>query len=500
MINRITPNSFTSSMSTGAKEKLDGTDKHASQKTSTRDSSSSSIDTFGFKNFTSEDLTPEGKIPIIITNKDKKSIDRLKGDIAKNFSSSQASVKDELPLVNGIKVEVDPYNFRKLMKSLPKKSKVVLDSKIKFPTPKEIKEKMKQPDANERPALDISNSTLGLNRLWEKGYTGKGVGICIIDSGIYPHEDFEGRIKGFKDIKSNKKKPYDPYGHGTHIAGVAAGSGIASAGKYRGVAPDADIIGVRITSVNDAIKGIQWAIENKDKYNIRVINMSLGDYPIRSYKDDPWAQAAKKAWDEGIVVVVAAGNEGPGEGTISTPGIHPDLITVGAIDDENTPEREDDHMARFSSRGPTTPDKITKPDLVAPGVDIYGPLAPGSTLDTPDLPHDEGKYIALSGSSMSTPLVSGLAALLIQANPDLKPADIKKILVSTADKYLPNADENDQGAGLVDPMESLEVALGKKKPRVIASNETSSNLPMLIADNLPGKTKKSKKAGYTDRA
>ena len=485
MINHINRGSFMASMRTNkhSKPSNEARNQHDIQH---EDDVDALVDTIAYRRLTPEDMTPDGKIPIIITGEKSGDLSRAKTEIAKGFSIDEAKFRDELPLVDGLKVDVKPEKFRQLMKALPKGTNVVLDSKIKFPKPEYFTPETKNKSREERPSLDIANSTLGINRLWDQGYTGKGVGICVIDSGIHPHKDFGDRIKGFVDMNDGQLKPHDPYGHGTHVAGIAAGSGVESNGKYRGVAPDADIVGVRITSVTEAIKGIQWAIEHKDEYNIKVINMSLGDFPIKSYKTDPWAQAAEKAWEAGIMVVVAAGNEGPGEGTVSTPGIDPKVLTVGAIDDQNTPEREDDTMSLFSSRGPTTPDGLVKPDVVAPGVEIFGPLSPGSTLDTDDLPHVENKYVAMSGSSMATPIVSGLAALLIQANPDLSNDEIKKIMMETAENYIPGVKPTDQGAGLVDPLESLQVALQKKKGEAkditsIVKKEDYS--PILVSDN-----------------
>ncbi|MFP4498442.1 MAG: S8 family peptidase [Vulcanimicrobiota bacterium] len=481
MINRITPNSFTSSMKSRRAEQSREGSGHNYFISDTVDMGQASI--AGLNRLTSDDLTPEGKIPIIISNKKKGGLNKLKGEIARKFNVNDATLKEDLFLVDAMKVEVKPGNLRELMKYLPQDTEVVVDNKIKFPIPAELKKYPR--DTANRPTLDMANSTLRMNLLWDKGFTGKGVGICVIDSGIHPHKDFDDRIKAFVDMNENKASPHDSYGHGTHVAGIAAGSGASSAGKYKGVAPDADIVGVRITSVSEAIKGIQWAIENKDKYNIKVLNVSLGDFPIKSYKEDPWAQAAEKAWDKGLVVCVAAGNEGPGEGTVSTPGISPKVITVGAMDDKNTAKREDDTMSLFSSRGPTTPDGIEKPDVVAPGVEIFSTLSPNSTLDDPDLPHVEDKYIAISGSSMATPMVSGLSALLLQANPDLTPDEIKDILTNTAEKYLPNVTHNDQGAGLIDPVESLQVALGKKTPH---KPDHPEEVPMIIADGLEKKS------------
>lgn len=486
MINRMNRSSFSSSMRT-SRHATPAENESPARESSNEVSSYAVTDKIGFGRFTPEDMTPNGKIPIIISAKDMQSIRELKGQIKKDFNIDQANLKEELPLVSGIRVEVDPYNFQRLMKALPDNTSVTLDNKIRMPSPQHISPKIPDADNEERPALDITNSTLGINRLWDMGFTGKGIGIAVIDSGIHPHRDFDDRIKAFVDMHESQPEPYDPYGHGTHVAGIAAGSGTESAGKYRGVAPDADIIGIRITSVAEAIKGIQWAIQNKDKYNIKIINMSLGDFPIKSYKDDPWAQAAEKAWDEGILVVVAAGNEGPGEGSISTPGISPKVLTVGAIDDRNTPEPDDDVMAHFSSRGPTSPDGVAKPDVVAPGVEIFGPLSPNSTLDTPDVNRVGNHYIAISGSSMATPLVSGLAALLMQSNPDLTNDCVKKIIVETADKYISDASKYDQGAGVIDPLKAIQTAM-KLRPAQEAAPPPQDDskqevMEMLIADN-----------------
>ncbi|MBQ7567490.1 S8 family peptidase, partial [bacterium] len=309
-----------------------------------------------------------------------------------------------------------------------------------------------------KPPADIANALVGIDKVWDQGFTGQGQTIAVIDSGIYPHPDLKDKIVGWVDIRDGMMSPCDDYGHGTHVAGIAAGTGVSSAGKHKGVAPDANVVGVRIASVSDAIKGIQWVIEHKDELHIGVINMSLGDFAARSYKDDPWAQAAEKAMEAGLVVCVAAGNDGPSEFNISTPGIHPDVITVGALDDKGTMRRDDDTVASFSSRGPTSVDHLRKPDILAPGVNVYGPLAPGSVLDDPDAPHDGPNYFAISGTSMATPMVAGLAAVLLSANPKLTHQEIKEIIVRSADNYLPD-EPNIQGAGVLNAERALELAL-----------------------------------------
>lgn len=303
---------------------------------------------------------------------------------------------------------------------------------------------------------------LGIHKLHEMGFTGKGVGICVIDSGIYQHEDFGNRIVSWKDMSGkDDEKAYDPMGHGTIVSGILAGDGTSSAGEVKGVAPDADLIGVRVTTVSEAIKGIQWAVENKDELGIKIINMSLGDFSIKSVTDDPWVKAAEKAVDSGLIVVVAAGNEGPGEATISTPAIAPQVISVGSLDDKGTPEFEDDTIASDSSRGPTLIDRLEKPDIIAPGVNIASTLAKGSVLDDGG-DNLESSYIRRSGSSMATPVISGVCALMLQANPSLTNDQIKAMLYSTAEK-LPDLDAFTQGYGRVSPEKAVAAALEERK-------------------------------------
>jgi len=408
--------------------------------------------------FGAMDLTTEGKVPLILSGLSESD----RANVEKSLKELKGKVTSELPLVDGFTVEVNAKKVKQFLKNLPQEANVRVDNKLRLPDPQAL---MPPPETKGPPVEEknVYAETLGLDKVWAQGFTGKGVGVCVIDSGIYPHEDLDGRIAGWKDISTEgKSDSYDPFGHGTHVAGIIGGSGKASAGKITGVAPDAQLIGVRITSVSEAIKALQWAIDNKAKYGIKVINMSLGDYAVKSYKDDPWAQAAEKAIDAGIVVVAAAGNEGPGAKTISTPGTDPRVLTVGAFDDKKTPQVEDDIIADFSSRGPTTVDNLSKPDVLAPGVNIFSTLSPGATLDMQDMPHISDKYLAISGTSMATPIVSGIVALLLSANPNLTHDQIKEIITKTADK-MPDLDGNTQGAGRVDPNEAISMALAMAK-------------------------------------
>jgi serine protease AprX len=395
----------------------------------------------------------DGLIPLIIALPEGADRDRL---IESCQGCPGGRITEELPLVNGLVAELPASHLRQLVKNLPPGARIALNRDIEFPDPRKLSAGTPGGTVGEK--YDPPTAVLGIDKVWEKGFTGKGQTIAIIDSGIYPHPDLKDKVVGWVDLAENRLQPYDSFGHGTHVAGLAAGSGARSAGRLAGAAPDASLVGIRITTVAEAIKALQWVIENKDKYNIKVVNMSLGDFATRSYKDDPWAQAAEKAIQAGLVVVVAAGNEGPDPGTISTPGTDPQVITVGALDDRHTRERSDDAVAGFSSRGPTPVDNLAKPDVLAPGVSVFGPLAPGTTLDVPELPHLGKDYIAISGTSMATPVVSGLVADLLQANPALTHQDVKDILQRSAVPYL-QEDRNAQGAGVVDAQKALELAL-----------------------------------------
>lgn len=285
-------------------------------------------------------------------------------------------------------------------------------------------------------------------------YTGRGITIAVADTGIYPHRDLAGRIVAFRDFVGRRTAPYDDNGHGTHVAGCAAGNGLQSGGRYRGPAPEARLVGVKVLDRNGSgrmsalLAGINWVIQNKSTHGTRILSLSLGGPAQGACADDPLCQAVTRAWHAGIVVVVAAGNEGPGQGTISTPGINPFAITVGAMNDKGTPNRRDDTLASFSSRGPT-PEGQHKPDLVAPGFNITSLRSPNSQLDKANPEARVGSwYFTLSGTSMATPLVAGIVALMLQARPDLTPSMVKFRLKATAqDRGLP---PDNQGSGYVD--------------------------------------------------
>lgn len=317
-------------------------------------------------------------------------------------------------------------------------------------------------DREIRAFLDVATPAVNAPPVWDNGFRGDGIGIAVLDTGIYPHPDLtspRNRITGFKDFVNGRAQPYDDNGHGTHCAGDAAGNGDKSGGQYSGPAPEANLIGIKVLNkmgsgaMSDLLAGIQWCIDNKDAYGIRVLSMSLGGKASASYKDDLLCQAVEKAWQAGIVVCAAAGNEGPDTGTVSSPGIDPVIITVGALDDKNTVTTGDDSIASFSSRGPTI-DGLTKPDLVTPGVNIISLRSPNSYIDKNNKDARVGEwYTSLSGTSMATPVCAGVAALILQCCPELTPDNVKSLLMSTCRTV--NMDPNSQGAGLVDVYSAL---------------------------------------------
>ncbi len=210
----------------------------------------------------------------------------------------------------------------------------------------------------DRPLGETAATRLpGLDKVWAQGFTGKGQTIAIIDSGFFPHADIKDRVVGYVDLASGKTKLSDNWGHGTHVAGIVAGSGKKSDGQVKGVAPDANLVGVRIGSMQQAIDGLRWVIANKDELNIGVVNISLGETATQSYKNDPWCQAVEDATKAGLTVVVAAGNEGErGPGSIATPGISPSAITVGAW---TTRARSTPPMTRLTWKAASAPPRST---------------------------------------------------------------------------------------------------------------------------------------------
>jgi serine protease AprX len=276
-------------------------------------------------------------------------------------------------------------------------------------------------------------ASLGLEGL----LTGSTITVAVLDSGLAPGEDFDGRIAGFYDFSNGRPgrsaPASDDYGHGTHVAGLLGSSGKSSANRYAGVASRVRFLPLKVLDANgagytsDVIRALEFAVANKARFNIRVINLSLGHPIYESAATDPLVQAVERAVREGIIVVTAAGNYGMNRTTrqvgyagVASPGNAPSAITVGAAGTQGTVSRTDDRVAPYSSRGPSWYDGIAKPDVVAPGDSMVSNLADGSTLATTYssliVRNKSKRYLRLGGSSMATGVVSGLVALMLEAN------------------------------------------------------------------------------------
>ncbi len=275
-------------------------------------------------------------------------------------------------------------------------------------------------------------------QVWAQGDTGAGVNVAVLDTGITPLPDFAGRRVDGVDLSGGNNPWQDSYGHGTFVAGLIAGNGASSGGSYTGEAPGAGLVSVKVagasgeTDLATVIAGVGWTIANEATDNIRVLNMSLGYLPVESTVFDPLDQAVEQAWGAGITVVASAGNSGPGNGTVLSPGDDPLVITAGAVDDGGQTNPADDTMTTFSSIGPTNPDGWFKPDLVTSGRSVVSLRDPGSTIDAqnPTARVGDANFVG-SGTSFSSAITSGAAALLIAANPSYAPDTVKGTLLGT---------------------------------------------------------------------
>lgn len=280
-----------------------------------------------------------------------------------------------------------------------------------------------------------------MHPVWEMGYDGSGIGVVVIDSGVSSDPDFP-NLRTRLSLSSNSRTVNDVYGHGTHVAGIIAGNGIDSNNFYQGIAPGVDLISLKISDEqgmayeSDVVAGMQWVLENIDSFNIRVVNLSLNSLTPSSYHSNPMSAAAEILWFNGVVVVVSSGNSGGNEmyDTInSAPAHDPFVITVGAMDEKGTTRRRDDSVPTFSAWGQTY-NGYLKPEIYAPGKDIYSVLSKDSPWGTQNSERvvGNGQYFRLSGTSMSAPMVSGAVALLLQAEPMLTPDQVKYRLIQSA--------------------------------------------------------------------
>jgi serine protease AprX len=334
---------------------------------------------------------------------------------------------------------------------------------------------------------------VGAEHVWAEGVTGEGITVAVVDSGlkatlpgINHNTSNQARVLVWQDFVETQNQSVDPHGHGSHVTGIVANSGTGSDNQWNGIAPDVDLVSVRVLneegvgSYESTIQGIQWVVANKDVYNIKVMNLSLVALPQSPYWADPLNQAVMEAWAAGITVVAAAGNGGPAPMTVGVPGNIPYVITVGAFTDDYTPsDWADDYITPFSAAGPTL-DAFVKPDVVAPGAHMVSTMLSSSTL-AKDHPAFKvgGNYFSMAGTSQATGVVSGIAALVLSHNPALTPDQVKYRIMHTSLLWT-NPDNQEtlyslwqQGAGRVNAPDA-----------VFATTEETANYGLDIAADL----------------
>src|SRR3954451_22949775 len=313
-------------------------------------------------------------------------------------------------------------------------------------------------------SLHNIETVIGAQDLYAAGFTGEGVGVALIDTGVSPVAGLtSGNVINGPDLSFDSQDPStaytDGFGHGTHMASIIAGRDVAgtptsyaAAGNWHGVAPDATLVNVKVGAANGAvdvsqvIAGIDWVVAHSADYRIKVINLSYGTDSVQSSMVDPLAYAVENAWKHGIVVVVAGGNDGDTTKTLANPASDPHVIAVGALDDAGTVDSRDDSVPSWSTHGTDA----RHVDVVAPGVSVLGLRVPGGTADAANPKARVGtRFAKASGTSQAAAVVSGEVALLLQANPNLTPDQIKVLLQNNADG-LPRASTTMSGSGRSD--------------------------------------------------
>jgi serine protease AprX len=362
-------------------------------------------------------------------------------------------------------------------------------------------------DIRIKSSADVTAESIGADQVWAgsdsvPALSGAGITVAVIDSGIDTrHNAFlRKRVVVTKDFTGGDG--IDLYGHGTHVAGIIAGQAgrLADTREYRGIASGANLMNLRVLGADgsgvasDVIEAIDWAIEHRHQYKVKVINLSLGAPVLQSYRDDPMCEAVERAVKAGITVVVSAGNFGKAAdgrsvyGAITSPGNSPSALTVGALDTHGTAQRSDDTLATYSSKGPTRYDLIIKPDLAAPGSHVVSAEATGAYLSqTYPERHVAGSganaYMQLSGTSMAAAVVSGSVALLFEARPYLNPSDAKVALQVTS-TFNASAGLIGAGTGSVNVFSAVQfVSSGSVQSTLIGGERQSASLMMILSPN-----------------
>ena len=270
--------------------------------------------------------------------------------------------------------------------------------------------------------MERAKKLVHAKEVYRKGYTGKGVRIALIDTGVFLHQEIEKNVIFFKDFTQNIKMPYDDNGHGTHIAGILSANGKHNKANVSGMAPEAELLVFKVLdkkgngSAEKVIQALQWILDHHREWNIKLLNFSMGFLPnTNPLMQNKLIDILETLWDEGVTIVTAAGNNGPEENSITVPGVSRKVITVGSFDDISNIKNH------YGGRGPTSC-CIVKPEILAPGTEILS------------LSNKSGGYEKKSGTSMSVPIVCGALALLLEKNPILKPVEIKLLLYDTVDR------------------------------------------------------------------
>ena len=417
--------------------------------------------------------TPAGASPVTaIVDPALRAAQGTVGVIVQGAGSVESSVRQmggrithDLPLIGGFSARVPASDIPRIAQ-LPGAAALTLDR------PTQVQS---APGTYNNTASVFKQATNG-DKLANAGANGQGVTVALIDTGVTALPDIKNAlVPVVPDVSNLGLQPClnltdeptcaDSYGHGTFMAGIIAGNGSASGGKYVGMAPNTKILSIKIagrdgsSDVSTVIAALQWVVQNKAAYNIRVVNLSLGTDSTQSYHVDPLDFAAEQAWFAGVVVNVAASNRGPSSYTISDPANDPFVITVGAVDDKGTSGTGDDVLPNFSGHGPTVTDNLAKPDVVAPGAHIVSLAAPGASITTQFPSTMAAPYRRGSGTSMANAVVSGLVAQMISAQPTLTPDRVKFMLTSTAHKDASN-DPLAVGAGIVDGSAAMVAGAG----------------------------------------
>jgi serine protease AprX len=381
------------------------------------------------------------------------------GGAAEAVRRAGGEVTRSLPIVRGVAATI-PSNARAALAGDPAVRAVTDDSAVRVHS-------VLGDSTNPSTIKPVYRDEIGATVL---PATGAGVRVALIDTGVNETADLAGRVVRIQDPGgtpelfrknvgcvdfSGEGDCVDRYGHGTFLAGLIAGNGSASGGLYRGVAPGAEIVSLKIAGRNGAadvskvLAAIQWVVSFREEYGIDVLNLSLGTNSKAPYWVDPLNYAVEQAWQSGVVVVVAAGNSGGAFGTISKPADDPYVVTVGSVDDRETPATDDDRLPNYSSRGPA-PFNVAKPDVVAPGSRLVSLRVPGSYVEEAAGPGQLAgtPYRRGSGTSMAAAVTSGAVALLLQRHADWSPDRVKYALTSTAGKVAAR-DPRLVGSGLV---------------------------------------------------